>query len=354
MMRKIFALLAILVILGALAACAAGQSPQQSLQEEQPDSGASGDTPSSSSAASGSEESGPEADGTQTRILVAYFSATGNTEGVAQRLAEVLGAELYEIVPEQPYTSEDLDYTADGCRAQQEQDDPAARPAIIGSLEGAEDPDVVFLGYPIWWGQAPKILYTFLEENDFGDATIVPFCTSGSSAIGSSADALQALTQEARWLPGQRFAADASAEELAEWVQELGLDTSDAAAQGEEQEETRLRLTFEGGEALVVLEDNATAQDFLSMLPATFTFEDYAGSEKISYLPRALSTQGAPESFAPEVGDVALYVPWGDLAIFYGAASASSDLVPMGHVETGLELLSDIEGAFEVDISVVG
>ena len=121
-------------------------------------------------------------------VLVAYFSATGNTEGIAQHLQSILDADLYEIVPEVPYTDEDLNYSNDNCRANQEQNDPAARPAITGTLEHPENYNVVFLGYPIWWGQAPKVIYTFLESCDFGDATIVPFCTSGSSGIGSSAE----------------------------------------------------------------------------------------------------------------------------------------------------------------------
>ena len=123
-----------------------------------------------------------------------------------------------------PYTDEDLNYSNDSCRANQEQNDPAARPAITGTLENPEDYDVVFLGYPIWWGQAPKVIYTFLESCDFGDATIVPFCTSGSSGIGSSADGLQELTENAQWLDGQRFSSGASQDDVAQWVDSLGLN----------------------------------------------------------------------------------------------------------------------------------
>lgn len=159
-------------------------------------------------------------------VLVAYFSATGNTEGIAQHLQSILDADLYEIVPEVPYTDEDLNYSNDNCRANQEQNDPAARPAITGTLEHPENYNVVFLGYPIWWGQAPKVIYTFLESCDFGDATIVPFCTSGSSGIGSSADGLQELTENARWLDGQRFSGSASQNTVASWVQGLDLPES--------------------------------------------------------------------------------------------------------------------------------
>ena len=164
----------------------------------------------------------PEPEGGET--LVAYFSATGNTETIARHIQTILDADLYEIVPEVAYTDEDLNYSNDDCRANQEQNDPAARPAITGTLENPEDYDVVFLGYPIWWGQAPKVIYTFLESCDFGDATIVPFCTSGSSGIGSSADGLQELTENAQWLDGQRFSSGADQYEVAQWVDSLGLD----------------------------------------------------------------------------------------------------------------------------------
>lgn len=290
----------------------------------------------------------PEPEGGET--LVAYFSATGNTESIAQHIQTILNADLYEIVPEAPYTSEDLNYSNDDCRANQEQNDPNARPAISGSVENMEDYDVVFLGYPIWWGQAPKIIHTFLESYDLDGVTIVPFCTSGSSGIGSSATTLQSLAPNANWLSGQRFSGSASQDTVASWVE--GLDLPEASADTEDTQ-TQLRLTFEGGEAIIVLEDNATTRDFLTMLPTTLTFEDYAGSEKISYLTQDLSTADAPANYDPQVGDVTLYEPWGNLAIFYGDAGSSSGLVPMGHVESGLELLSTMDGEFEVSVAVM-
>lgn len=170
----------------------------------------------------------PEPEPEVGKTLVAYFSATGNTESIAQHLQPILNADLYEIVPEAPYTSEDLNYNNDGCRANQEQNDPNARPAIDRSVENMEDYDVVFLGYPIWWGQAPKIIYTFLESYDLDGVTIVPFCTSGSSGIGSSATNLQSLAPNANWLSGQRFSGSASQDAVAAWVE--GLDLPEASA----------------------------------------------------------------------------------------------------------------------------
>ena len=163
-------------------------------------------------------------------VLVAYFSATGNTENIAEHLQTILGADLYEIVPEEPYTSADLDYTDSSSRSQVEGRDPDARPAISGSVENMEDYEIIFLGYPIWNGQAPKIISTFLETYDFDGKTIVPFCTSGSSGIGSSARNVEGLTSGATWLDGQRFSGSASEDSVAQWVNGLGLELSEEQA----------------------------------------------------------------------------------------------------------------------------
>ncbi len=161
-------------------------------------------------------------------ILIAYFSATNNTEGIANHLDAILDADLYEIVPETPYTSADLDYNTD-CRANREQNDASARPAISGSVDNMEQYDVIFLGYPIWWGQAPKIISTFLEGYDLSGKTIVPFCTSGSSGIGSSATNLHSLASDATWLDGQRFSGSASQSDVESWVNGLDLTLTPAA-----------------------------------------------------------------------------------------------------------------------------
>ena len=158
------------------------------------------------------------------KALVAYFSATGNTEGVAKHIADATGATLYEIKPETPYTSADLNYSDSSTRATREQNDAAARHAISGSVENMADYDVVFLGYPIWWGQAPKILYTFVESYSFDGKTVIPFCTSGSNGIGSSATNLQKSASGADWLAGNRFSGGASRDSVVSWVNGLGLE----------------------------------------------------------------------------------------------------------------------------------
>ncbi len=159
--------------------------------------------------------------GDNVSVLVAYFSCTGTTEGIAEGIADITGASTFRIEAEEPYTAADLDYNSD-CRANREQNNPKARPAIKSMPDGLDRYDVVFLGYPIWWGEAPRIISTFLERGDFKGKTIVPFCTSHSSGLGSSDRNLHSLAPDAVWIPGRRFAGNTSKSELEKWIS--GLD----------------------------------------------------------------------------------------------------------------------------------
>ncbi|MBO5092996.1 MAG: flavodoxin [Lachnospiraceae bacterium] len=155
----------------------------------------------------------------EQKTLVVYFSATGTTESLAEYAAEILNADIYEIVPENPYTEADLAYYTNG-RADQEQNDLNARPAISGSVENMEEYSTIVLGYPIWHGQAPRIISTFLESYDFSGKTILPFCTSHSSGIGSSADNLHELCPDSvKWLEGRRFEAGTTKEAMENWLE---------------------------------------------------------------------------------------------------------------------------------------
>ena len=153
-----------------------------------------------------------------SKILVAYFSNTGNTKALAENAADVLKADLYEIVPEKKYTSEDLNYNDESTRATMEQKNNSARPAINGKVSSFAKYDTIVIAYPIWWGQAPRIINTFLENYNFSGKKIIPICTSASSEIGSSADALHTLcSASANWVDGKRFAQSTSKQELEQW-----------------------------------------------------------------------------------------------------------------------------------------
>ena len=159
-----------------------------------------------------------------TKTLVVYFSCTGTTELVAEYVTEILGADSYEIIPENPYTEADLAYYTNG-RADQEQSDPNVRPAISGGVENMDEYDTIILGYPIWHGQAPRIISTFLESYDFSGKVIIPFCTSHSSGIGSSASNLHILCSEsAVWRDGKRFESGVSKESVQNWIGEIGFE----------------------------------------------------------------------------------------------------------------------------------
>lgn len=165
----------------------------------------------------------PDSQPKGNRCLVVYFSCTGTTEGIARQIADITGGDTWQVRPKQPYTAADLDYNSD-CRANREQNDPSARPAIDGRIENLSDYDVVFLGYPIWWGKAPKIIFTFLESYDLSGKTIIPFCTSGSSGIGSSDTDLRTLAAQANWKPGRRFRTNETKGVITSWIEGLKLD----------------------------------------------------------------------------------------------------------------------------------
>ena len=178
------------------------------------------------------------------KILVAYFSATSTTRPLAEYAADILNADLYEIVPEIPYTEADLAYYTNG-RADREQNDTSARPAISGNVDNMAGYDAVFIGYPIWHSQAPKIIYTFLENYDFTGKTIVPFCTSHSSGIGSSDTNLHAQASGANWLAGRRFASGTSRSTMEDWINGLDLLEPSAGADAVTSEASRAEFNFE-------------------------------------------------------------------------------------------------------------
>ena len=158
-----------------------------------------------------------------SKVLVAFFSASGVTKKVANELATVEKADLFEITPETPYTAEDLDYKNRQSRSTLEMKDPNCRPAITGQIENMSQYDTVFVGFPIWWGREPSVVDTFLDAYDFGGKKIVPFCTSGGSGIGETAKRLQEIVGAAAVVDeGTRLGGTVSEEDLEMWT--AGLD----------------------------------------------------------------------------------------------------------------------------------
>lgn len=196
-------------------------------------SGNSASSVSSSSVAASSEAASSaaassEATSTVTttgKTLVVYFSATGTTEGVAQTIADTVGADLFEVVPSDPYTSDDLTWTNNDSRVSREHNDEDLRAVALEStdVDGWDDYDTVFIGYPIWWGIAAWPMSSFVAVNDFTGKTVIPFCTSTSSGIGQSGELLAELADAGTWLDGQRFSRGSSEADIASWIAGLNL-----------------------------------------------------------------------------------------------------------------------------------
>lgn len=186
-------------------------------------SGNSASSVSSSSAAASSEAASTVT--TTGKTLVVYFSATGTTQGVAQTIADTVGADLFEVVPSGPYTSDDLNWTNNDSRVSREHNDEGLRAVALEStgVDGWDNYDTVFIGYPIWWGIAAWPMSSFVAVNDFTGKTVIPFCTSTSSGIGQSGDLLVELADAGTWLDGQRFSRGSSEADIASWVNGLNL-----------------------------------------------------------------------------------------------------------------------------------
>lgn len=232
-MKRIFALILALCMTFSLFACGKKQADptpgsQSSANTGTADPGQGGGSaaptdPGTGGSGSGSGSGDPSGTGSTgsgwagTRVAVIYFSCTGNTRTAAERIRDLTGADLMELVPEQPYTSQDLDYNDESCRANQEQKDPAARPRIAGQPLDLSQYGTIYLGYPIWQGTAPRIINTFLDSYDLTGKTIRPFCTSGSSGIETSVADIRAAAPGVDVTAGLRIA-DPDGSDVKAWA----------------------------------------------------------------------------------------------------------------------------------------
>ena len=228
-MKRIFSLILVCMMTFSLAGCSAGDSraAESSAAMESGVGRVNGAVSESSAAAENdtvaenslaAETSELPAGEASADTLIIYFSCTGNTKAAAEEIQRQTGADMFEIVPEIPYTAEDLNYNDDDSRANQEQSDDSARPAISGSIDNFDSYEIVFVGYPIWWGTLPKIVNTLLDTYDFSGKTVIPFCTSGGSGIGTSVSAIREAEPEASVLDGLRVG-DTS--DIAGWLEEV-------------------------------------------------------------------------------------------------------------------------------------
>ena len=213
MKTKITALFTIVILVLSLAAC--GGNTDTQITQSQPDTSATQNQPD--------ETTGTAAEPvTNTgKTLVVYFSATGTTKGVAEKIAKVTNADIYEIKAAQTYTDADLNWHDSSSRTTKEQNDKTVRPEIASEKLNLDGYTTIYIGYPIWWGEEPRIMDTFAESYDFDGITIIPFCTSGGSGIGRSGKNIEENAGSGTWLNGERLSSGISEAELQTWIDSL-------------------------------------------------------------------------------------------------------------------------------------
>lgn len=225
--KKIAAvLLTCIMAIGLMAGCGASNANQ---------SASNNDSHSASTNQSGNEEADTNSENTTDttentstgngKTLVVYYSASGNTKDVAEKIAKITEADLFEIEPVEPYTDEDLDWTDDDSRVSREHDDESLRDVELVSttVDNWDSYDTVYIGYPIWWGIAAWPVDNFVKENDFTEKTVIPFCTAATSGIGDSGNLLEEMTGTGDWKEGERFHGGASESDISSWIDSLGL-----------------------------------------------------------------------------------------------------------------------------------
>ena len=234
--KRILAALLAALTLFSLTACASrqaqtstpAQTTQQPAQQETPDT-TEPEAPAQTEEPDTAEPADEQPEETSSeggRTLVVYYSASGNTAAVAGYIADALGADTFELVPETPYSSGDLNWTVNGSRVNREHDDESPRDIalVADSVDNWDEYDTVFIGYPIWWAIAAWPVNNFVKNNDFTGKTVIPFCTSASSGLGQSGELLAEMAGTGDWQTGERFRSNASRDDVADWVSSLGLN----------------------------------------------------------------------------------------------------------------------------------
>lgn len=219
-MKKLFSIIMSLLLISALAACSS-----QNVENSDSNSDVSDVLQADSGNIKAEKPSSDPSNETLGRkILVVYFSATGNTKEAAEYIASATGGDLFELVPAEPYSSEDLNWNDKNSRVVYEHDHPTERNVALvnATVDNFDEYDTVFIGYPIWWGIAAWPVNGFIEANDFTAKTVIPFCTSASSGLGDSGKLLKEAAGTGDWLEGKRFSSGVSETEVAEWIQSLG------------------------------------------------------------------------------------------------------------------------------------
>ncbi len=255
----------------------------------------------------------------ESQIAVVYFSVTGNTKTVAEYIKEELGASIFEIVPKQEYVDADLQYNDRNTRATKEQDDKNARPEIKNDIDVSKY-ETIFLGYPIWWGDCPRIIQTFIETKKLNEKTVIPFCTSGSSGISGSEITLKSY-KDINWISGKRLTTSKS--EVISWLKSLNLNSPSEKKVNKDLSTNTIKLEVNNKELIVVLEDNQATKELLQKLNSgnvVVNAQEYGGFEKVGSLGFSLTRDD--KQIKTEAGDIVLY-QGNQISLFYNSNSWS-------------------------------
>lgn len=284
-------------------------------------------------------------------ISSASVVSPGNTAKMAQWIQEYVGGDLFPIVVADPYPD-----NYDDCmdRAADEKAENA-RPELTAHLDNMDDYDIIFLGFPNWWYTAPMAVFSFIEEYDFSGKTIIPFCSHGTGGISSSVKDITAELPDSTTvlepLGIYRAEINEAQPKVEEWLGNLGFQKKQETEEMESNER-KLKMTVADQEILITLYNTPAANALYEMLPLELNFEDFNGIEKISYLSETLSTDGEPDGCDPEVGDLCLYAPWGNLSIFYQDFRYSDSLIRLGHIDSGMEWIAEQDNDFSVKLEI--
>ena len=257
--------------------------------------------------------------------IVLYFSVTNNTKRIANLISEETNSDLIEIIPKEKYTDKDINYNDNDSRANKEQNNPNIRPKIENKLDLSQY-DTIYLGYPIWWGTVPKIIYTLLDNYDLTSKKIVLFCTSGSTGIETSVNDLKKYNNKLNIIDSKRFSANTSSKEIKEWIEEQNLPKGEKSMMT-----NQIKVLIDNKEYNLTLEDNETAKSFIKLLPKEFNMRELNGNEKYIYLDNPLPTN----EYNPKkinVGDVMLYGV-NCLVIFYKTFNTDFSYTKIGHID---------------------
>lgn len=274
------------------------------------------------------------------KSLVLYFSATNNTKQIAKYISEITSSDILEIIPKDAYTNEDLDYNNNNSRANREQNDKNARPEILNKLD-LENYDIIYLGYPIWWEEEPRIILTLLDNYDLENKTIIPFCTSGGSGIELSVSNIRNYNDKLNVLDGKRFSSNSSKEEVITWINSLNINNNSNSKSA--------KLLINNKEYSITLEDNETVDALINNMLLNLSMNNLNGNEFYSYLDFTLPTN----SYNPgkiNKGDIYLY---GNncLVIFYESFNTSYSYTKIGKLDD-VEVLDNIKSKNNIIVSL--